>query len=180
MPTDNATTEEDILAVLRRRLTKVLVGFSREVPEGWHESNLAQERRPDPSEFPLPGLVLFALRNVLGFPWRGPEEKVRWSVFCTFNGALVSFEMRKFGFTICTAKDAEVHLDRLCGQLRVAVKHVEDWLKPVAKEQAAKGNVTIVNRHQEFDTRYRFFRKLANRSYGRADAARGSATSPTG
>ena len=48
-------------------------------------------------------LVLFALRNVLGFSWRGQEEKVRWSVFCTFNGVLVSFEMRKFGFTICTA-----------------------------------------------------------------------------
>jgi hypothetical protein len=153
--------------VLRPRLTKALVGFGPDVPEGWQESNLKMVRRPDPSDFPLPDLVLFALRNVLGFPWRGPEEKVRWSVFCAFNGVLVSFEMRKFGFTICT--DAEVNLDRICGQLRVAVKHVEDWLEPVAREQAAKGNVTIANRHHEFDTRYRFFRKLADRSYGRAE-----------
>jgi hypothetical protein len=81
---------------------------------------------------------------------------------------LVSFELRKFGFTICAAKGAKADLTRLCGQLRVAVKHVERYLMKLAKEQISAGNVTIANRHAEFDRRYRFFRQLADNSYRRA------------
>jgi hypothetical protein len=46
------------------------------------------------------------------------------------------------------------------------VKHLEDWLAPLAKEQAAKGNVTVADRYSEFDSRYRFFRGLPDRSCG--------------
>jgi hypothetical protein len=159
----------DPFAVLRPRLVKALVGFSRELPQDWREQNLESRGRPAPAEFPVPDLVLFALRNVLGFRWSGPGEKVRWSVYGTFTGVPVSFEMRKFGFTICAAKGPGIELKRLCGQLQVAVKHVEDWLAPLAKEQAAKGNVTVANRYSEFDSRYRFFRGLADRSYRRTD-----------
>jgi hypothetical protein len=79
------------------------------------------------------------------------------------------FERQKGGFTICAAKDARIDLDRICGQLRHAVRHVEDRLKPIAKAQAAEGNVTIANRHHEFDSRYLFFRKRADAAYRRAD-----------
>jgi hypothetical protein len=159
----------DPFAVLRPRLVKALVGFSRELPKDWREQDLENQGRPAPPEFPVPDLVLFALRNVLDFPWSGPGEKVRWSVYGTFTGVPVSFEMRKLGFTICVATGAKIEFKRLCGQLQVAVKHVEDWLAPLAKEQAAKGNVTVANRYSEFDSRYRFFRGLADRSYRRAD-----------
>src|SRR5262245_44506891 len=156
MPT-NMPIEKDVFAVLRPRLTKALVGFSRDLPEDWRGAGLALARRPDPEAFPGPDLVLFALPNVLGCAAAAPGETGRGAAYGTFQGFLVSSEMRKFGFTSCAAKDAAVDLDRLCGQLRVAVKHVEDWLEPFAKNQAGKGNVTIANRHDEFDSRYRFF-----------------------
>jgi hypothetical protein len=159
----------DPFAVLRPRLVKALVGFSRELPEDWCWQELDYRERPQPTAFPVPDLVLFALRNVLGCSWSGPGEKVRWSVYGTFTGVPVSFEMRKFGFTICAAKGAKIDTRRLCGQLQVAVKQVEDWLAPLAKSQAEKGNVTVANRYDEFDSRYRFFRGLADQSYHRAD-----------
>jgi hypothetical protein len=159
----------DPFAVLRPRLVKVLVGFSSDLPSDWREQDLESRQRPAPAEFPVPDLVLFALRNVLGFPWSGYGEKARWTVYGMFTGIPFSLEMRKFGFTICAAKGAEIDVKRLCGQLQAAVKHVEVWLAPVAKELAAKGNVTIANRHSEFDSRYRFFRARADRSYRRAD-----------
>jgi hypothetical protein len=164
-----AGSEPDPFAVLRPKLVKALVGLSSELPENWHRRELESQVRPEPAQFPVPDLVLFALRNVLGFSWAGREEKVRWSVYGIFTGVLVSFELRKFGFTICAPKGANIELKRLCGQLQVAVKHVEDWLAPFAKLQAMKGNVTVANRYHEFDRRYRFFRDLAHRSYRKAD-----------
>ena len=71
----------DPFAVLRPRLVRALVGFSRDLPENWHQQELETQGRPEPAEFPVPDLVLFALRNVLGFSWYGPREKVRWSVY---------------------------------------------------------------------------------------------------
>jgi hypothetical protein len=159
----------DPFAVLRPGLITALVGFSRELPEDWLGQELESRGRPEPSDFPLRDFALFALRNVLGFSWSGPEEKVRWSVYGTFAGVLVALEMRKFGFTICTAKEANIEIKRLCGQLQVAGTHVEDWLAPFAKSRAAKGNVTVANRYNEFESRYRFFRRLADQSYRRSD-----------
>ena len=156
----------DPFMVLRPRLEKALAGFSRDLID-WSEQPPQQPVRPEKTQFPVPELVLFALRNVLGFRSSGPEEKMRWAISCSFNGAPVSFEMAKFGFAIYAAES--VDMKRVCGQLQVAVKHVGDWLSPIAKRQAAKGNVTIANRLSEFDSRYRFFRGLADRSYRRAE-----------
>ena len=143
------------------------------------ERNWSQEdaHRPDRAVFPVPDLVLFALRNVLGFPWSGHEEKVRWSVHCAFNGVPLSMELRKFGFTICHPKGATVDMARIYGQLQVAVKLTEDWLQPYAEAQVEAGAVTIENRHHEFDRRYRFFRQHADRAYRRAAVPRKKKTS---
>jgi len=109
----------DVFAVLRPRLVKALVGFSAELPKDWHEGDLVRCVRPPRDQFPVPELVLFALRNVMRCQHSGPGEKVRWSVYCTFNGALVAFELQKFGFTINATKGAEVDAARLCGHQRV-------------------------------------------------------------
>ncbi|WP_145984399.1 hypothetical protein [Bradyrhizobium nitroreducens] len=159
-------TAEDPFTVLRPRLQKALKGFSRDSAD-WSEQAPTKSVKPEPEQFPVPELILFALRNVLGFRWFGPGEKMRWAVNFGFNGAPVSLEMAKFGFRIYAAES--VDMKRLCGQLQVAVKHVEDWLEPIAKQQAAAGNVTVANRHSEFDSRYRFFRDLADRSYRTAE-----------
>ena len=162
---------DDVLSVLRKRLEKALVGFSGQLPEGWERRDLASAMKPSREDFPVPDLVKFALGTVLGFPIAGREEKVRWTVFAMFNGMEVSFELRKFGFTICHAADAKVDLKRLCGQLCRAVALTEQWLAALAQEQIQANNVTIANRNTEFDRRYRFFRDLADNAYKRAAKA---------
>jgi hypothetical protein len=153
---------------LRKRLEKELVGFSPNFPKrNWDAQTT---HRPDRAEFPVPDLVLFALRNVLGYRWSGPEEKVRWAVHFLFSEVPVSLEMRKFGFTICYPRDKEIDIERLCGQLRVAVKLVEQWLQPLAQAQVEAGAVTVANRQFEFDGRYRFFREHADSAYQRASS----------
>ena len=163
--------KDDVLSVLRKRLEKALIGFSGQMPKGWERRDLATAMKPPREDFPLPDLVKFALGTVLRFPTAGPEEKVRWTVFAIFNGVEVSFELRKFGFTICHAAGAEVDLKRLCGQLCSAVALTEQWLAPLAQEQIQANNVTIANRNHEFDRRYSFFRQLADAAYKRASKA---------
>lgn len=162
---------DDPLIPLRRKLMKAMAGFSGDVAErDWSVEDIW---RPDRTEFPVPDLVLFALRNVLGFRWAGYGEKVRWSVYCRFKSVPLSFELRKFGFTVAYPKDAKVDMKRVCGQLRSGVKLVEQWLVPLAQSQIEVGAVTIANRNSEFDDRYRFFRQLADSAYRRgARAAR--------
>jgi hypothetical protein len=101
----------DQFAVLRPRLQKALVGFARELPKDWHEGHLVTATKPPREEFPVPELVLFAFRNVLGYHTSLYDEKVRWSVYGTFNGVLISFELRKLGFTICAADGASFFAD---------------------------------------------------------------------
>lgn len=156
---------EDVFWVLRPRLEKALLGLSGTVPDDWDRRELRTSFKPPAKDFPVPDLVLFALSRVLRFRHTGHEEKVRWSVFATFNGALVSFEMRKLGFTICHEDGVTVDLKRLRGQLLAAVKHTENWLAPLAEQQIDANNVSIANHYGEFDKRYRFFRQQADRAY---------------
>jgi hypothetical protein len=160
-------TEADPLASIRRKLIKKLSGFSGDVPAGVSSWNMAASR-PAREEFPVPGLVLLALRNIMGFSWSGPGEKVAWSVYCMFDGVPLAFEHRKFGFTICYPTGAMVDLERVRGQLRSALNALEDWLEPYARQLADDGHATIVNRDKEFYCRYRFFRELADEEYAEA------------
>jgi hypothetical protein len=155
--------ENDVFAVLRKRLEKALVGLSGDVGDKPPYEQLSNSTKPSRDEFPVPELVQFALATVLGFPSYGPEEKMRWSILAMFDGSLVSIELRKFGFTICAGEKTD--LKRLCGQLQVAVKLTEQFLEPLAQEQVIANNVTIANRYSEFDRRYRFFRKSADAAY---------------
>lgn len=124
--------------------------------------------RPEPDNFPVPELVLVALR-LLGLAWFGPEEKCRWTVEFTYLGKPASVSLRKFGFTI-TLDGALTISDRkrLEGQLRKAAQTVEAWLQPLAKTAILEGDFLIANRYSEFDARYRFFRAAADASFKRA------------
>ncbi|WP_271606235.1 hypothetical protein [Bradyrhizobium sp. CCBAU 11434] len=160
---------DDALSVLRKRLEKALVGFSRQTPEGWERRDLASAMKPSRDDFPVPDLVKFALGPCTCF--RPPVRKTKCVGLLMFNGVEVSLELRKFGFTICHAAGAKVDLNRLCGQLCHAVAVTEQWLAALAQEQIQANNVTIANRNTEFDRRYRFFRELADSAYKRAAKA---------
>lgn len=87
------------IAQLRVRMAKALKGFEGRLPEGCDPWSL-RGGRPDTKLFPVPELVLFALREVMGFRWGGVGEKVRWSVYATVDGEPFVFKLRKFGFAI--------------------------------------------------------------------------------
>ncbi|RWK76112.1 MAG: hypothetical protein EOR51_29995 [Mesorhizobium sp.] len=149
------------------RIAKKLKGFTPDFPEGldlW----LMSSSRPETKAFPVPDLVLFLLRNLMGWPWQGPGEKKRWTVFGSIDGEPVGFELRKFGFTILRSTDPKVPQSRIVGQMQSALKEVERLLEPYAEAQVNQGEVLIVNRFSEFEARYRFFRNLADQAYAKA------------
>lgn len=156
------------LDTARRRVRKQLVGFTADFPgdlDIWE----MQASRADPADFPVPELVLVMLRNIMGFRWAGPGEKVRWTIYCSVDGEPVAFELRKFGFTILRGKDSNVELGRIVGQLRAALKVLEGLLDPVAQAQIDDGRATIANHFDEFDSRYKFFRRHADEAFARAE-----------
>jgi hypothetical protein len=146
------------------RVKLALKDFSGEIPKDtdfWGFSS----HKPPREDFPVPELVLIVLRNIMGFPWSGPGEKVRWSVYCTFKGEPLAFELRKSGFTVCHANASPIDLNVVLGKLKKATQSAEDILQQMADHQAEVGNVTIANLYRDFDGRYRFFRENAEVAY---------------
>lgn len=162
------TKQDDPFGPLRAKLAKALKGFKSGLPKGCDPWSL-RGGRPDPKLFPVPELVLFALRNVMGFRWSGHGEKVRWSVYATVEGEPFVFELRKFGFAIDHRADVALDLlRRVECQLSSALKLLEPLLSQYAKAQIAEGRLTLTNKMGEFDNRYRYFRKLADWAFAPA------------
>lgn len=165
------TTTAGDLEVLRLRMRKALNGFGNGLPE---EASNERLRAYDPGVelFPVPELVLFALREVMGFRWSGPEENVRWKVWTELNGHLLGFALRRNGFRILCRRDVPHDvLGRASRQLSASLKHLEPLLSKYADGQILRGNLTLANRMTLLDDRYRFFRKLADDSFAAAEMA---------
>jgi hypothetical protein len=58
------------------------------------------------------------------------------------------------------------------GKLKKAVRAAEEGLREFGKIQLGHGNVTIANRIDYFNHRYRYFRKLADEAYVLAEKDR--------
>ena len=174
MSNELADTPEQFrrLEILRRRLARKLAGFTAEAPEEEARATMICYR-PARGMFPVPELVLFALREGMGWRSHGPGEKVRWSVYGAIDGQPVAFEHQKFGFMVFLPESRPELRSRVEGQLRGALREVEDYLRPFAKAQVERGEVMIINRFAEFNERYRFHRTLAANAY-----RRGSEPSP--
>lgn len=156
------------LAEIRRIIQEKLVGFTNEFPANLSVWDM-ESFTPDATIFPVPDLVLLALRNVMGFKSSGHGEKIRWSVYACFLGEPVAFSLRKLGFSILKQKDSQVDLKRLIGQLTAALKVLEASLGEVVEDQIKAGRISMDNRATEFEARYRFFRDLASQAYAKAD-----------
>ncbi len=163
--TEQATPAEGPLEVLKARLRKALKGFESGLPEGVRDWDLTPHS-PDEKLFPVPELVLFALRNMLGFRWSGPWEKVRWTVYAKVDGEPFAFALQKFGFRILTRREVSPKLlARVTGQLSGSLKLLEPLLQTHAEEQIAVGNLTLENRMGLYDGRYTYFRELADQAF---------------
>lgn len=163
--TDKQGSTDTQVEVLKGRLRKALKGFDSGLPAGVKDWDLVPHS-PEVSLFPVPELVLFALRNMLGFRWGGVGEKVRWSVYATVQGQPFVFELQKFGFRVLTQRNVEPKLlNRVIGQLSGSLKLVEPVLKLYADAQITVGNLTLENRISLYEARYRYFRDLADKAF---------------
>lgn len=120
-------------------------------------------------QFPVPELVLFVLRDVLGLEALGPWEKTRWGVSFEYEEAYFSVSLRKFGFTVTTQvnhPEGSPLVREVLGKIEKSVRIVEKYLEPFVREQARDGRVTIANRFHHFERTYQFFRAKAAEVYG--------------
>lgn len=164
---ENGEMEKDLLELLRADLSERLSGFSSANPDvnvyKLNSSRLSRE------EFPVPEMLLLMLRNVLGWQWSGTGEKVRWTVYGTFNGEPLTIELGKFGLSMRSAPGLNGSRSRIEGQLKSAVNLLEQFIKPTLENQISSGKVTIGNHLNEFMSRYEFFRAQADKAFRRAD-----------
>lgn len=160
---ENREAESEI--ALKNRIAKSLKGFEKGNPEDLDESRIVSHN-PPPELFPVPELVLFTLRNILGFPATGMEEKVRWTVYAEVSGRPFAFSLQKFGFRIFTLANTPHELTiRVSRQLSASLKHVDAPLSSYAESQIYSGNLTIQNKMHLFDERYTYFRNIADQEY---------------
>jgi len=151
--------------VLRVRMARALKGFKSGLPEEVDEWDLFPHT-PDRKLFPVPELVLFGLRNVMGFRWCGVGEKVRWTVHTTVDGEPFAFALQKFGFRILARREVPPDLlKRVAGQLSGSLKLLEPMLQAFAQTQIDGGNLTLENRMSLYEDRYRYFRELADKAF---------------
>jgi hypothetical protein len=171
MANDTPHSDVDIPA-FKEQLQRCLEGFSSE----WSDSrdyDLMQSTRLARKDFPVPELLLFALRNGLGWRSMGHGEKVRWTVLGQVGGEPIAFELQKFGLKMLRPVGEHAFDDqRVIGQLRGAIQITEKFLKPLTEHQIQHGELVIANRFAEFSSRYLFFREKADVAFRQAKRKR--------
>lgn len=125
--------------------------------------------RPDETLFPVPELVLFVFRDLLGVDRYGPWEKMRWGVNFLYGGRGFAFELRKFGLTLVheTAPEEVVRplAQDLLDRTQRAVRVAESVLEAVARDSAEHGEVAVANLYGKLRSAYVFFRRKARDSF---------------
>ncbi len=125
-----------------------------------------EQHRLSPTDFPVPELILFGLRNLRDLESWGPGEKLRWGITATFGDIPFSVSLEKFGLRLYVPKGLAADVrDELVRRLQAAVKLSEAYLQDLARQQIDAGNVTIENQYRHFEGAYRFFREKAGVAY---------------
>ena len=148
----------------RMAVGKVLDGVSAfigtETDRGWDRNKLS------PIDFPMPSLLLFALRDLHGLRRWGPGEKLLWGITADYQGTPFSVTFEKFGACIYfpTSTPPETR-NEILDKLKSVAKIAEAHLRTIASVQIESGNVTIENMYVRLDNRYMFFRERAYDSF---------------
>ena len=156
---------------LKAKLTNAMPGFSPDFPDDLDPYTMGVSA-PERSDFPVPELLLLLLRNSMNWAWSGHEEKTRWTVYGSVAGAPICFQLRKFGLRILYSDASKPNFKSLVGRLHAGLRILENDLSFYAIEQLNVGNLSIANRHAQFENRYRFFRQKADKAFKKADPAR--------
>jgi hypothetical protein len=152
------------LTEIRRRaahaLRDILRATDAPLAGKWEKHSLT------PTDFPVPELILFGLRNLRDLESWGPGEKLRWGVTATFGNVPFSVTLEKFGLRLYVPKGLAPNVrGELVGRLKTAVKLSETYLRDLAGQQINDGNVTIENQYRHFEGAYQFFRDRARLAY---------------
>ena len=156
---------EKLFEKMRGRIAKKLVGFETcGIYELDHDTS--KTVRLSVEQFPVLELLPFALGLVQYRVVWNRVEKVRWTVYGSFEGNAFCIELRKMGpvFEFSPEID-EGKQKRIAGQLHCMLAAIHKDLKQLAMHQIAVGEVLIVNRYWEFNDRYEFFRKQTSEAY---------------
>jgi len=121
------------------------------------------EMRLDREQIPVPELILFTMKDLLGIKIEGPFEKVRWSILATYRRYPVRFELRKMGFAIeCPEIIAEEIMQKLNSSNRVLAGQ---FLSKFCEYQARRGQVSLLNKYPTLRDSYLFFRQKAKEAF---------------
>lgn len=147
----------------KRRAIRALAEI---VPPTESENLLWDRHELSPTDFPVPGLVLFGLRELRGLQSWGPGEKLRWGITATFRKVTFYVSLEKFGLRLhCPPRLRTKTRNELIRLLKTAAKLAEAYLRDLAQQQIKAGNVTLDNQYLQFDAAYRFFREKASAAY---------------
>lgn len=156
----------------RSRVQSILGAFTPPAdPGGFARGERRAIRLSIPAEtVPVPGMVLFVLVRVMGFPVLGRGEKLAWETTFSYGGIDCAISLEKFGlrFYVDAAvpeDEAEAKLVELLAKLNEANSVLErDVLEPFSAEQIAQGHVTVVNQFQRLRSMYEHYRELAEQA----------------
>jgi hypothetical protein len=158
-----------------KALRYLLDGFSRREDHGdiWTSSEMV---RVEPTDLPVPSLVLFLLTRVMGMVNLGLEEKTEWHVPVNFRGHRVTIASQKFGLRlyVIPTEDSDETVTAIAaevvGRLRKALRIVErEILAEHAKQQLDDGRLTIANQSGRQRAMYEHFREAATTAFSAAD-----------
>ena len=147
-------------------LRQILREFSGEIAA---ENSEDWTTIPDVStRLPHPFMVWWAI--TLGtdcqYVWQ-PIEKTLWSIRCSFRDIPMRIEHGKFGIrlAVLNTESTTSTVDDLVATLRRSFPVVDSVLQPMVEQQIQAGNVTLQGRFFVFDSKYKFFRDHARRTF---------------
>jgi hypothetical protein len=150
---------------LQKRILKKLDGFAPAPDFGADDiyAILTQAKdRISRDTFPVPRLLRFLFSSVLGFPEMSRLDKMHWCLVFRYRGHLCFLADGKFGLRFYHAESAQIDLTEVYRRINSALRLVEnELLAPAAQAALASGDIIVTNHFKGLDSRYPFFRKLA-------------------
>lgn len=136
-------------------------------------SNLwADSKRTDAGRrLPQYYLVYFLLVELLGFPHKGAEEKVAWTIPLDYRGTLYTIEHRKMGLGLFIP-DPDAHAaeaNEIVNRIDKAAKEALPFFEWLANQQVAQSAVNVANHSQALHQRYMFLRESAQAKFDAAE-----------
>lgn len=120
--------------------------------------------RIDREIFPVPSLLRFLFTSVLRFQEMDRLDKTHWCLVFRYRSHLCFLADEKFGLRFYHADSALIDLQDVYRRINSALRLIEqELLTPAAQAALASGDIIVTNHFKTLESRYRFFRGLAEK-----------------